>query len=57
MIAEEPAVASPMLGAKICYRKRVWSLAIHHSKANKQARLVEREVCLFQMLATRGRGE
>ena len=46
-----------MLGAKICYLKNVWGLAIHHSKANMHARLVERKVCLFQMLATEARGD
>ena len=32
----------------------VWGLAAHHSKANKQAKLVERKVCLFQMSETGG---
>lgn len=37
--------------------KEYWVLAACRSKSNKQARWVERKVCLFQMLATEAEEE
>ena len=48
MKAQKPAVASPTLGTKICYQKIcLGGPAACHSKANKQAKLVERKVCFI----------
>ena len=47
MKAQEASVASSTLGTNICHWKEFVDPAARHSEANKQARLVERKVCLI----------